>query len=66
MVKIGPRFYRRRSTPQNSSSLSTPTPLKRALLIGINYTDADRGSEYPPLRRAQQDTRDFRALLISA
>lgn len=64
MVKIGPRFYRRRSTPQ-SSGLSTLAPLKRALLIGINYTDADPGSEYPPLRRAQQDTRDFRALLIS-
>ncbi|PIL35792.1 hypothetical protein GSI_02522 [Ganoderma sinense ZZ0214-1] len=64
MVKIGPRFYRRRSTPQ-SGSPSTPAPLKRALLVGINYTHADPKSEYGPLRRAQQDTKDFRALLIS-
>ncbi|KAI1797332.1 peptidase C14 [Ganoderma leucocontextum] len=63
MVKIGPSFYRRRSeTPQ---SLSTPAPLKRALLIGINYTHADPKSDYPLLRRAQDDTKDFRALLIS-
>ena len=65
MVKIGPPFYRRRSTPQ-SRSLSTPAPLKRALLIGINYAHADKDPDYPPLRRAQDDTKDFRALLISA
>lgn len=64
MVKIGPSFYRHRSMPPG---LSTPAPLKCALLIGINYTRAEPDeSEYPPLHRAQADTRDFRALLISA
>ena len=60
MVKIGPRFHPRRwSTPQ------APPP-KLALLIGIDYVDAPQDAEYPPLRRARSDTRDFRDLLISA
>ena len=40
--------------------------MKHALLIGINYTNAGVDTEYPPLRRAQKDTKAFRKLLISA
>ena len=63
MVKIGPRFSRRRSTPQ---SIPPSIPPKRALLIGINYTGADLDSDYPPLHRAQDDAKEFMELLISA
>ncbi len=59
MVKIGPRFVPRRwSNPQ------APPP-KLALLIGIDYVDAPLNSDWPPLRRARSDTKDFRDLLIS-
>ncbi|KAI0754083.1 caspase domain-containing protein [Daedaleopsis nitida] len=59
MVKIGPRFHpRRRSTPR------APPP-KLALLIGIDYVDAPQDGDYPPLRRARSDTKDFRQLLIT-
>ncbi|TBU49820.1 peptidase C14 [Dichomitus squalens] len=62
MVKIGPRSSRRRSTPQ---SIPPSIPPKRALLIGINYTGADKDSDYGPLHRAQDDAKEFKDLLIS-
>ena len=64
MVKIGPRItLRRRSTPKPEPA---PPEDKFALLIGANYSSAPRDSEYPPLRRAREDTKEFRKLLIGA
>ena len=64
MVKIGPRMtLRRRSTPKPEPA---PPEDKFALLIGANYSSAPKDSEYPPLRRAREDTKEFRKLLIGA
>ena len=56
---------RRRSMPREQPP-EEAAPSKLALLVGINYTDAGADAEYPPLRRAQKDTKDFRELLIGA
>ncbi|RPD60329.1 hypothetical protein L227DRAFT_502006 [Lentinus tigrinus ALCF2SS1-6] len=59
MVKIGRVIPRRRSTPT-----APPPPHKVALLIGIDYIDAET-SEYCRLHRARSDTKAFRDLLIN-
>ncbi|OSD05044.1 hypothetical protein PYCCODRAFT_1465490 [Trametes coccinea BRFM310] len=57
MVKIGPR--RRISTGQASG------PVKKALLIAINYDNAPQDSGYGELLRPRQDAKEFAELLIS-
>ncbi|KAI0685062.1 caspase domain-containing protein [Cerioporus squamosus] len=64
-MKIGRVLRSRRSTPQAPPPPPPSVPPKLALLIGIDYVDAATESEYPPLRRARIDTKDFRDLLIS-
>ncbi|KAI0628661.1 peptidase C14, caspase domain-containing protein [Trametes polyzona] len=56
MVKIGP-LYRGSSRADGS--------VKKALLIGINYTDAPPHPEYSPLCHAREDTKAFADLLIA-
>ncbi|KAI1791869.1 peptidase C14, caspase domain-containing protein [Ganoderma leucocontextum] len=67
MSVVGQRFVPGCSTyqPEIHSPSDSTVPPQHALLIGVNYSDADPDSDYPPLRRPQEDTKDFRALLIS-
>ncbi|TFK85483.1 hypothetical protein K466DRAFT_601123 [Polyporus arcularius HHB13444] len=64
-MKIGKVLRSPRSTAEAPPPTSPPSPPKLALLIGIDYVDAPVNSDYPPLRRARSDTKDFRDLLIS-
>lgn len=63
-MKIGRVLHPRRSTSEASPPPAPPPAPKAALLIGIDYVDAPADSDYPPLRRARSDTKDFRDLLI--
>ncbi|KAH9848759.1 peptidase C14, caspase domain-containing protein [Lenzites betulinus] len=56
MVKIGP--LRRGSSRVDG-------PVKKALLIGINYVNTPPHAEYTPLSHAQDDTKAFAELLIA-
>ncbi|KAI0659937.1 caspase domain-containing protein [Cubamyces menziesii] len=60
MVKIGPR--RRVS---NHHHAPVGGPVKKGLLIGINYDRIPEDPEYPALHHARADTKEFAELLIA-
>ncbi|RPD69581.1 hypothetical protein L226DRAFT_575568 [Lentinus tigrinus ALCF2SS1-7] len=60
-----PRRSTAEAPPAPAPAPAPAPPPKLALLIGIDYVDAPADSDYPPLRRARSDTKDFRDLLIS-
>lgn len=50
--------------PARRTSSRVDGPVKKALLIGINYTNAPPHPEYQPLCHARDDTKEFADLLI--
>ncbi|KAJ8463552.1 hypothetical protein ONZ51_g10191 [Trametes cubensis] len=60
MVKIGPR---RRVSNHHHAPASGP--VKKGLLIGINYDHIPEDPEYPALHHARADTKEFAELLIA-
>ncbi|OJT07983.1 Metacaspase-1 [Trametes pubescens] len=51
--------------PARRASSRADGPVKKALLIGINYTNAPPHPEYTPLCHARDDTKEFADLLIA-
>ncbi|KAI0765914.1 caspase domain-containing protein [Trametes elegans] len=58
MAKIGP-------LRPAASARRADAPVKKALLIGINYTDGPPHPEFPPLCHAHEDTKELAELLIA-
>lgn len=50
--------------PARRTSSRVDGPVKKALLVGINYTNAPPHPEYQPLCHARDDTKEFADLLI--